>query len=391
MSTAPTTPAPPSAPESSAQAPASTPATGKAQCGVCAVNDAKYKCPRCSARTCSLACVKQHKAAENCDGQRSKTHFVSMEQYDENTLYSDYTFLEDVARTADVSARARVKDPVIHKVAGPRAARAGKLTPKQRYLVTQAGKRGVRLRFLPRGMSRASANQSYYDAKQDKLFWTIEFVFVDLPAENSDTTSSESLTVTLPRVHATATLASAMAPLFDPASPQSLKDPHTHARLKAWYGDSATHMYLKRPFPHANARNVPAVVALATDQLLMDAIQSQVLVEFPTVWVTREPIQPEVAYVVPPAGSEPAPKEGAEEGEVDDEEEDGEIAEVDMEDPVPAGLPDDEGEDAVGENEEAGLLPSVPSLAAFVQSLAPDQLDKLESALLTDMGGATSG
>ncbi|KNE62442.1 hypothetical protein AMAG_07660 [Allomyces macrogynus ATCC 38327] len=391
MSTSPTAPATPSALESSARAPVPlAPASGKALCGVCAANDAKYKCPRCSARTCSLACVKQHKAAENCDGQRSKTHFVSMEQYDENTLYSDYTFLEDVARTADVSARARVKDPVIHKVAGPRAARAGKLTPKQRYLVTQAGKRGVRLRFLPRGMSRATANQSYYDAKQDKLFWTIEFVFIDLPAENADTASSEPLTVTLPRVHAAATLASAMAPLFDPASPQSLKDPRTHTRLKSWYGDSATHMYLKRPFPHANSRNVPAVVALATDQPLMDAIQSQVLVEFPTVWVTRDPIQPEVAYVVPPAGSDRAPKEGAEEGEVDEEEE-GEIAEIDMEDPVPAGVPDDENEDAVGGDDEAGLLPSVPSLAAFVQSLAPDQLDKLESALLTDMGSAASG
>jgi hypothetical protein len=35
-------------------------------CGVCGDAEAKYKCPRCAKRTCSLKCVKTHKQADDC-------------------------------------------------------------------------------------------------------------------------------------------------------------------------------------------------------------------------------------------------------------------------------------------------------------------------------------
>jgi len=35
-------------------------------CGVCGDAEAKYKCPRCAKRTCSLKCVKAHKQADEC-------------------------------------------------------------------------------------------------------------------------------------------------------------------------------------------------------------------------------------------------------------------------------------------------------------------------------------
>ncbi len=31
------------------------------KCEVCKTNDFKYKCPKCTSRTCSLVCVKKHK------------------------------------------------------------------------------------------------------------------------------------------------------------------------------------------------------------------------------------------------------------------------------------------------------------------------------------------
>jgi len=37
-----------------------------ATCDVCGVAEAKYKCPRCAKRTCSLNCVKAHKQADEC-------------------------------------------------------------------------------------------------------------------------------------------------------------------------------------------------------------------------------------------------------------------------------------------------------------------------------------
>ncbi|KAI9217337.1 hypothetical protein BC828DRAFT_331475, partial [Blastocladiella britannica] len=67
-------------------------------CSVCSVQPPKYKCPRCSTRTCSAACVREHKSATGCSGERNKTAYVPLEHYTENHLFSDYTLLEDTAR-----------------------------------------------------------------------------------------------------------------------------------------------------------------------------------------------------------------------------------------------------------------------------------------------------
>ena len=39
-------------------------------CLICKHCKAKYKCPACEARTCSLVCCKKHKAKSNCNGKR---------------------------------------------------------------------------------------------------------------------------------------------------------------------------------------------------------------------------------------------------------------------------------------------------------------------------------
>ncbi|ORZ32024.1 hypothetical protein BCR44DRAFT_120100, partial [Catenaria anguillulae PL171] len=70
----------------------------KPVCQVCNTNPHKYRCPGCSTLTCSLRCVQSHKSATNCSGQRNKTAYVPLERYTENTLYSDYSLLEDTAR-----------------------------------------------------------------------------------------------------------------------------------------------------------------------------------------------------------------------------------------------------------------------------------------------------
>lgn len=58
------------------------------KCQVCQRSDWKYKCPRCSLRTCSANCVKKHKQEQSCSGERSKTHFVKRSEYDYNTMMS---------------------------------------------------------------------------------------------------------------------------------------------------------------------------------------------------------------------------------------------------------------------------------------------------------------
>lgn len=58
------------------------------KCQVCQQNNWKYKCPRCSIRTCSVDCVKKHKKEQSCSGERSKTHFVKRSEYNYDTMMS---------------------------------------------------------------------------------------------------------------------------------------------------------------------------------------------------------------------------------------------------------------------------------------------------------------
>ena len=54
-------------------------------CEGCKKQPFKYKCPRCSFKSCSLDCSKTHKIRTGCSGERSKTHYVPLKQY----TYSD--------------------------------------------------------------------------------------------------------------------------------------------------------------------------------------------------------------------------------------------------------------------------------------------------------------
>ncbi|MBR8638204.1 zinc finger HIT domain-containing protein, partial [Campylobacter coli] len=45
-------------------------------CSICHVSAPKYKFPRCDLRTCSLPCIKRHKARSDCSGVRDATAYV---------------------------------------------------------------------------------------------------------------------------------------------------------------------------------------------------------------------------------------------------------------------------------------------------------------------------
>ncbi|KAF8605491.1 hypothetical protein BDV93DRAFT_429573, partial [Ceratobasidium sp. AG-I] len=66
-------------------------------CALC-TQPSKYTCPRCTLKTCSLACSKSHKAQSNCSGERDRAAYVPMNGYTWGTLADDYVFLEDVGR-----------------------------------------------------------------------------------------------------------------------------------------------------------------------------------------------------------------------------------------------------------------------------------------------------
>lgn len=96
-----------------------TPTAEVVLCEVCAKVRAIYKCPACTMRTCSVGCVKKHKALTSCSGVRDRTKFIPLEKMGDNSLLSgplltpvvrfpapDFRFLEDTLRTATVAKRA---------------------------------------------------------------------------------------------------------------------------------------------------------------------------------------------------------------------------------------------------------------------------------------------
>jgi len=61
-------------------------------CSTCKVELSKYKCPGCSARSCSITCVKEHKVQTGCTGRRNRAAFIPISSFTEND-YADGTNL----------------------------------------------------------------------------------------------------------------------------------------------------------------------------------------------------------------------------------------------------------------------------------------------------------
>ncbi|KAK3004775.1 hypothetical protein RJ639_019342 [Escallonia herrerae] len=123
-------------------------------CEECKENPSKYTCPGCSTRSCCLLCVKAHKRRTGCTGQRQKTQFVPLSQFDDNLILSDYTMLEDVKRATESAQRTRLQ------VCGSSHFR---LPFPLKSLRSAAASRRTKLLFLSSGMSKRVTNRSFYN------------------------------------------------------------------------------------------------------------------------------------------------------------------------------------------------------------------------------------
>lgn len=139
-----------------------------ATCQECKNKVSKYKCPGCSIRTCSLACVKAHKQRTGCSGNRNVTQFISLSQFNDNILLSDYNLLEEMKRVTESAQRLR------GKLCGYSYF---KLPYYLRSLRSAAASRKTKLLFLPSGMTKREKNQTRYDQRRKFISWTIEWRF----------------------------------------------------------------------------------------------------------------------------------------------------------------------------------------------------------------------
>lgn len=125
----------------------------------------KYRCPRCTTRTCSLPCYKRHQQRASCSGKRDPAAYVKKSQLaTPSSIDRDYNYLKGIEKSIDdasVDARERVDDQSRY------SKREGAF---QRYLTDNR----ISVEYAPKGMSRQKNNRSRV-TKNDKIYWTIEW------------------------------------------------------------------------------------------------------------------------------------------------------------------------------------------------------------------------
>lgn len=165
-----------------------------APCQECGEQPWKYRCPGCSRLTCSLPCVQAHKRRTACTGKRPRTVPVPLAQFDDNQLLSDYNLLEETSLVRE-SAHRLLGDFGRNFGCNFEGRHGAQLPSGLSYLRKAAERRGVRLAFLPRGMTRREQNRSRHDKRSDCIYWTVEWKFnsTDIVLTDDQTDENASL------------------------------------------------------------------------------------------------------------------------------------------------------------------------------------------------------
>ncbi|KAM4872008.1 box C/D snoRNA protein 1 [Thomomys bottae] len=226
-----------------------------ARCETCGTEEAKYRCPRCMRYSCSLPCVKKHKTELTCNGVRNKTAYVSIQQFTEMHLLSDYRFLEDVARTADhISRDIFLKRPTSNK--------------HMFFMKNRARKQGINLKLLPNGFTKRKENSTYFDVRKQQFCWHVKLQFPQSQAEYTEK-----------RVPDDKTIHEILKCYIDPEK----SDPVIRQRLKA-YIRSQVGVQILMKAEHMQ-QNLLRYYELDPHKSLLDNLRNKVIIEYPTLHI----------------------------------------------------------------------------------------------------------
>ncbi|ERF74285.1 hypothetical protein EPUS_01972 [Endocarpon pusillum Z07020] len=243
-------------------------------CAICHINRPKYKCPRCTIQTCSLACVKRHKLWSQCSGTRDPAAYRKRHQLATPSSFDqDFNFITRVERTIE-----RAGDEAQERGIALSEERRKRVKGEARRDV-EIGQRGAIVLRAPPGMSRALQNKSKWDNRHKCLLWTVEWIL-----ENGSRVFGNC--------QETRTITEAFTNAVGRRKVQSQQAPASTATLKAQdvnlvgheksTSSTGHHFYLHRPNLPSNVR---CVIPLQPDAVIKDVIQDRVLNEFPTIFV----------------------------------------------------------------------------------------------------------
>ncbi|XP_009332163.1 PREDICTED: box C/D snoRNA protein 1 [Pygoscelis adeliae] len=266
------------------------------RCETCSEEEAKYRCPRCMKYSCSLLCVKKHKLALSCNGVRDKTAFVSVNEFTDLNLLSDYRFLEDVGRTADAAAR----HPTVHSPT----------TKKLLYCLRNKARRcNIDLRTLPIGFTKRRENSTTFNCMEKKFYWHLKLVFPHCHAE-----------YTLKGVPDDKTLADILKPYIDPVE----SDPVVCQRLKIYTVSPQSDVQILMKIENRKQNSI-RYNELDASRSLLDNLKGKVIIEYPTLFVVLKTLKNDMVVLGQDASesaensdSESSSLSSMEEGEIRD-------------------------------------------------------------------------
>uniref|UniRef100_A0ACD5XEU6 Uncharacterized protein n=1 Tax=Avena sativa TaxID=4498 RepID=A0ACD5XEU6_AVESA len=228
-----------------------------APCEECGEQPWKYRCPGCSRLTCSLPCVQAHKRRTACSGKRARTDPVPLSQFDDNQLLSDYNLLEETSQVRESAHR------LIVGFGRNYGGGDGATLPSWLFFLRKAAqRRGVRLFFLPRGMTRREQNQSRHFHRKDIICWTLEWRF-----------NSTDIILTDHQIDEHATLLSLLEKHLSPTPLKDQLTPYRNAELrdlKLFIQKSAKDS--KSPYRQLNI-----------EEPLRTQLRGTLIVEYPTI------------------------------------------------------------------------------------------------------------
>ena len=143
------------------------------KCRMCLEKEYKYKCPKCSIVTCSVQCVNLHKTLKSCNGLKPKFHNKKLTELSELDLKSDIKFLSSIINDSNNIGKQifELTEDDNKRFKEKKQKNFGKLCKKFR---------SVEIIKCPVNLSKFNENKSYCDSKNQKFYWTVKLVFLEV-------------------------------------------------------------------------------------------------------------------------------------------------------------------------------------------------------------------
>ena len=141
-------------------------------CPICYTNPPKYRCPRCSMRTCSMDCFKAHKIRAACSGIRDPTKYLRKADMKASTIDMDYSFLKSVRNTHEGGKK---KIDKVSRGGAPNK-RRNRSEYNKSVVLRNARRRRIKLRRLPAWMERTQINKTGWNGQAKCILWTVEWI-----------------------------------------------------------------------------------------------------------------------------------------------------------------------------------------------------------------------